>query len=77
MGKGNRKRMENAQKALASATPRKAQKREMPTWVGTVIVLAVVVALLAFALITSLNTSGFFNRMCTWPRPRISKSPCP
>ena len=66
MGKGNRKRMENAQKALAAATPRKAtKKREMPTWVGTVIVLSVVVALLAFALITSLNTSGVFNRMCT------------
>jgi hypothetical protein len=65
MGKGNRKRTENAQKALTAAAPRKAQKREMPTWVGTVIVLSVVVALVAFALITSLNSRGTFNRMCT------------
>lgn len=64
MGKGNRKRNERAQSALAMATPRKAsQKKSMPTWVGTVIVLAVVVALVALAVTLSLNKRGTFNRM--------------
>ena len=64
MGKGNRKRTENAQNALTTATPRKAsQKKEMPTWVGTMIVLIMVGALVAFAVVTALNSRGTFNRM--------------
>lgn len=66
MGKGNRQRNERAQNALATATPRKASsKKSMPTWVGTVIVLTLVVALVAFAVITALNSRGTFNRMRT------------
>ncbi len=64
MGKGNRKRTENAQSTLATATPRKvSRKKEMPTWVGTAIVLVVVVALVALAVVLSLNSRGTFNRM--------------
>ena len=63
MGKGSRKRNERAQSALATAAPRKAVKKEMPTWVGTVIVLTIVAALVIFAVATALSSRGTFNRM--------------
>ena len=42
MGKGNRTRNERATETLATVTPRQASKKKsMPTWVGTLIVVAV------------------------------------
>lgn len=65
MGKGNRKRNERAEATLNTATPNKAsvRKKGMPTWVGTLIVLVVVGALVIFAVATALNSHGTFNRM--------------
>ena len=64
MGKGNRTRNERATSALASAAPRKAskQKRGMPTWVGTLIVVLVLAAIVVFVTCSILSSRGVFVR---------------
>ena len=66
MGKGNRTKNERASAALAQVTPRKtAKQKNMPTWVGTLIVVAVLVALVLVVTLCVLSSRGTFNRMRT------------
>ncbi|MBQ3482940.1 MAG: hypothetical protein IJA78_02060 [Clostridia bacterium] len=67
MGKGNRTRQERANQVLSAPTIRKTQKkkRELPTWVGTLIVVGVLAVLLIFIGALSLNRRGTFSRMQT------------
>ena len=68
MGKGNRTRNERATDTLASiAAPRRATKKQgMPTWVGTLIVVAVLALLVLFVTFVVLNSRGTFQRMRTF-----------
>ena len=67
MGKGNRTRNERATSTLASVTPRQASKKKsMPTWVGTLIVVAVLALLVLFVTFIVLNARGTFLRMRTF-----------
>lgn len=68
MGKGNRTRKERANQVLSAPVARKAQKkkREMPTWVGTLIVVAVLAAVLIFIGALALGRRGTFSRMQTF-----------
>ena len=67
MGKGNRTRNERATETLATVTPRQASKKKsMPTWVGTLIVVAVLALLVLFVTFVVLNSRGTFNRMRTF-----------
>ena len=67
MGKGNRTRSERASAILAAnkTTSKKVKKagRGMPTWVGTLVVVAVVVLLIAITVLCVLNARGTFKRM--------------
>jgi hypothetical protein len=66
MGKGNRTRNERASAVLAAAqTSKKVKKtgKGMPTWVGTLIVVSVVVLLLAITALCVLSARGTFKRM--------------
>lgn len=66
MGKGNRTRNERASAVLeASKTSNKTKKtgKGMPTWVGTLLVVSVVVLLIAVAAVCVLNARGTFKRM--------------
>lgn len=67
MGKGNRTRNERASEVLAAnkMTSKKAKKagKGMPTWVGTLVVVAVVVLLIAITTLCVLSARGTFKRM--------------
>ena len=65
MGKGNRTRNEKAASVLASSAKKKsnARKGQMPTWVGTLILVAVLVVIVTFAVISVLAQRGAFLRM--------------
>lgn len=66
MGKGNRTRNQRAAATLATANTRKpAKKQGMPTWVGTLIVLSVLLVLVIFVTVLALSTRGTFARMHT------------
>lgn len=67
MGKGNRTRNQRAAATLATATTRKTAKKKqgMPTWAGTVIVLAVLLVMALFVTILALHSRGTFARMHT------------
>ena len=67
MGKGNRARNERASATLATASARNTrnQKKPMPTWMGTAIVVAVLVVLVLFTTFCILNSRGTFLRMRT------------
>lgn len=63
MGKGNRNKQQQAANVLSSAGKRSAaKKREMPTWVGTLILVSVLVAVVLFATFSALNSRGVFLR---------------
>ena len=63
MGKGNRTKQQQAASVLSSAKKKNvAKKREMPTWVGTLIVVAVLAAVLLFSVFSMLNSRGVFLR---------------
>ena len=62
MGKGNRTRNERANDALATAAPRKAAKKGMPTWAGTLIVVAVLALVFIFVTLSVLSSRGVFVR---------------
>lgn len=68
MGKGNRTRNERASETLATVVaPRQASKKKnMPTWVGTLIVVAVLALLVLFVTFVVLNSRGTFQRMRTF-----------
>ena len=68
MGKGNRTRNERANETLATVVaPRQASKKKgMPTWMGTLIVVAVLALLVLFVTFVVLNSRGTFQRMRTF-----------
>lgn len=63
MGKGNRTKNEKAAGVLASSAKKKnAKKGQMPTWVGTLILVSVLVVIIAFSTISVLAQRGVFLR---------------
>ncbi len=63
MGKGNRTRKQQAANVLSTPAKKKnVKKREMPTWVGTLILVSVLVAVALFSVFTMLNSRGVFLR---------------
>ena len=63
MGKANRLKTEKAENTLASSTYKKRNKKGMPAWLGTTIVVTVLVLLILTAAFFALNSAGTFNRM--------------
>ncbi|MBR2010308.1 MAG: hypothetical protein IKA06_00970 [Clostridia bacterium] len=64
MGKGNRTKKQQAANVLSGTGKKKnaGKKREMPTWVGTLIVALVLVAVILFSTFCILNSRGVFLR---------------
>ncbi|MBQ3064437.1 MAG: hypothetical protein IJC99_06535 [Clostridia bacterium] len=64
MGKGNRTKNEKAASVLASSAKKKsnARKGQMPTWVGTLILVAVLAVIVTFSVISVLAQRGVFLR---------------
>ena len=62
MGKANRVKAERATKAL-SAPARKKANKGMPTWVGTLIIAAVLALLVIFVTLSIMSSRGTFKRM--------------
>lgn len=63
MGKGNRTRKQQATNVMSAAKKKNvAKKREMPTWVGTLIVVAVLAVVALFSVFSMLNSRGVFLR---------------
>ncbi len=64
MGKGNRTKKEKATNVLAANKSKKkgAKKREMPTWVGTLILVLVLAMILSVAAFSILSNRGVFMR---------------
>ncbi len=62
MGKANRIKNEKATSVLAAPAAKRAEKKSMPTWVGTVIVVAVLALLVLAVTFTALSTRGVFTR---------------
>ncbi len=63
MGKANRIKNEKAANTLAAPVRKKAEKKPMPTWVGTLIVAAVLIALILVVTFSVLQSRGTFMRM--------------
>lgn len=64
MGKANRIKTQKAQDVLATPmTKKKANKKAIPTWLGTTIVVVVLLALVLTATFFALDKSGVFKRM--------------
>lgn len=63
MGKANRLKTEKAENTLTSSLHKKTEKKGMPTWLGTAIVIVVLAALLLTAVFFALNSAGTFNRL--------------
>ena len=64
MGKGNRNRQNAARDVLAGAGTRTAGKKQSnyKTWVGTLIVTVVLLALVAVVFVSAMNSNGMFTR---------------
>lgn len=63
MGKGNRTRKEKVTNVLAASKSKKrGAKREMPTWVGTLILVLVLAMILGVAAFSILSNRGVFMR---------------
>lgn len=62
MGKANRIKNDKATSVLAAPAAKRAEKKSMPTWVGTVIVVAVLALLVLAVAFTALSTRGVFTR---------------
>ncbi len=63
MGKGNRTKQQKAANVFSGTGKKTAgKKREMPTWVGTLIVVAVLAAVVLFSVFCILNSRGVFLR---------------
>jgi len=64
MGKGNRNRQNAARGVLAGAGVKTAGKKQSTykTWVGTLIVVLVLLALIAVVVFSTLNSNGTFTR---------------
>ena len=63
MGKSNRIKNERATDTLAAPMKKRSGSKGMPTWVGTLIVVAVLVVLVLCVTLAVLNSRGTFKRM--------------
>ncbi len=63
MGKANRVKTEKAENTLASSTYKKNNKKGLPTWLGSAIVITVLALLVLTAVFFALSSAGTFNRM--------------
>ena len=63
MGKSNRIKADKANETLAAPAKKRNASKGMPTWAGTVIVVAVLAALVLTAVFFALNSRGTFKRM--------------
>ena len=63
MGKANRLKNEKAENTLTSSTYKKNDKKGLPTWVGTAILITALVLFVLGATFFALNSAGTFNRM--------------
>ena len=63
MGKSDRIKENNAARTLATPAAKRGAKKTMPTWVGTVIVCAVLILLVVGVALSVLNSRGTFKRM--------------
>ncbi len=64
MGKANRIKSERAQDVLSTPmTKKKTAKKGLPTWLGTTMVLVVLLAVLLTAVFFALDKAGTFKRM--------------
>ncbi len=63
MGKSNRIKTNKATQTLAAPKKVRNAKKGMPTWAGTLIVVAVLLALVLIVTLSALNSRGTFNRM--------------
>ncbi len=63
MGKSNRIKNERAAETLAAPMKKRSVSKGMPTWVGTLIVVAVLVVLVLCVTLAVLNSRGTFKRM--------------
>ncbi len=62
MGKANRIKNDKSASVLAASVAKPAEKKGMPTWVGTVIVITVLALLVLAVTLTSLSSRGVFKR---------------
>ncbi len=62
MGKANRIKNDKSASVLAAPVAKTAEKKGMPTWVGTVIVITVLALLVLAVTLTSLSSRGVFKR---------------
>lgn len=67
MGKGNRNKNQQAKETLLASKPKSAgrKKNGMPTWVGTLIVVAVLVVLIGVVAFSAMYSKGTFLHMKT------------
>lgn len=63
MGKSDRIKENNAARTLATPAAKRGAKKTMPTWVGTVIVCVVLIALIVGVALSVMNSRGTFKRM--------------
>jgi hypothetical protein len=63
MGKSNRLKTEKAENMLTSSTYKKNEKKGLPTWLGTAIIITVLAVVVLLAAFFALNSAGTFNRM--------------
>lgn len=63
MGKSDRIKENNAARTLATPASKRAAKKTMPTWVGTVIVCVVLAVLIVGVALSVMNSRGTFKRM--------------
>ena len=63
MGKANRIKTERAQDTLSTPMMKKKSNKTMPAWVGTTILVVVLLALVLTATFFALDKSGTFKRM--------------
>ncbi len=63
MGKSNRIKTDKATQTLAAPAKKRGAKKGMPTWAGTLIVVAVLLVLVLIVTLSVLNSRGTFMRM--------------
>lgn len=63
MGKANRVKTEKAENTLTSSTYKKNDKKGLPTWLGTAIIVTVLAVFALTAVFFALSSAGTFNRM--------------
>ena len=63
LNNGNRLKTEKAENALISSTHKRNTQKGMPAWLGTTILVTVLVAMVLVAAFFAMSSAGTFNRM--------------